>query len=532
MIGRRSDADIVLSHRLISRQHAQIVREGDSWVLVDLQSTHGTFVNGNRVERHTLRSRDRIRLGLEGVELLFFNGGSVPDLPGDTSTNANLLDSEGLDISVRRLASVLPEESGDHSELEKISCLLDFHYSFGKAFSAEKTFHHILKSALQISGAERGFILRKQKNEFAYALGLDGASRTLSETHFRTSRSVVEQVTRTGQPVFMTQGIKGDLAAQESIVAMNLRAVACVPLEAISQENNAPAVMGIVYLDSQKYMHSLSGLDEKLLKRLAGEAGHVLEKLELVETLAERQRLEQELAVAEETQRTLLPLTLPSFEPFEIRAFSRATRQLGGDFYDFIEAGNKQLACILADVSGKGIPAALLSSLTLGALNMEYRSCGDPEKVLNEVNKVLCQKTPVNRFVTLFLFQVDAAGKGQYISAGHNTCWMYRAATRELEDLPSGGLPLGMFPLASYRSVPLEMGPGDMMLVYSDGLTDAENAAGEELGEDIPRALIRSTASQGAGAVETALLGALDRFTQGAAQTDDITFLLIEKSRS
>lgn len=522
VIGRRSDCDIVLSHRLASRQHAHIEREGESWVVVDLQSTHGTFVNGERVERHTLKPKDRIRLGREGIEFLFREAGD-----SDLTTTTNLLESEGLDFSVRRLASVLPEETGQHSELEKISCLLDFHYSFGKAFSAEKTFHHILKSALQISGAERGFVLRNRGGEFQYALGLNGAGATLAEGDFRTSRSVVEQVTRTGQPVFMTQGIKGDLAAQESIVAMNLRAVACLPLEALSHESSAPTVMGILYLDSHKYMHSLSGLDEQLLRRLAGEAGNVLEKLELVETLAERQRIEAELAVAEETQRALLPRSLPSFEPFRIRALCRPTRQLGGDFYDFIPVG-EELAGVLADVSGKGIPAALLSSLTLGALNMEFRTFSDPGPVLNGLNKLLCQKTPKNRFVTLFLFQIDAKGTGRYLSAGHNTAYVFRAASGELEDLTSGGIPLGMFPFATYEGTPLQLGPGDTLVVYSDGLTDAENRAGEEFGEDTLRQLIRSTAAQGADALESSLLEALDRFTQGAAQTDDITFLLIE----
>jgi sigma-B regulation protein RsbU (phosphoserine phosphatase) len=520
VIGRRADADIVLNHRLASRQHARITREPDGWVLIDLQSTHGTWVNGARIARHELRPHDRIRLGEEGPELRF--------LTGDTGPRTSLMENEGLDLSVDRLTSILPEQSGAHSELEKISCLLDFHYSFGKAFSAEKTFLHILKSALQISGAARGFVLRKESGVFQYALGLDGSGRTLSEADFHTSRSVVDRVTRTGQPVFMTQGIEGDLAAQASIVAMNLRAVACLPLEAMSQQGDESAVMGILYLDSHNYMHALSGLDEKLLTRLAGEAGHVLEKLKLVETLAERQRIEQELAVAEETQRTLLPLSLPVFEPCRIRAFCRATRQLGGDFYDFIPLATGELVGVLADVSGKGIPAALLSSLTLGALSMEFRSSTDPEKVLNSLNKLLCRKTPVNRFVTLFLFQLDTHGKGQFISAGHNTCFLYRAQTGQLEELPSGGIPLGMLAPVTYHGSPLLLSPGDTMVIYSDGLTDAENGAAEEFGEERLRDLILATAPHGADALETALLSELDRFTHGAAQTDDITFLLIE----
>jgi sigma-B regulation protein RsbU (phosphoserine phosphatase) len=528
IIGRRADAHIVLTHPQVSRQHARIVREpgleGPEFVVVDLQSSHGTWVNGERIDRRPLRPNDRIRLGAQGIELLYRED-------GDDVLSAGPGLFEGMDIerSVSRLASVLPEASAaPHSELEKISFLLDFHYYFGKEFSAEKTFQHILRSALTISGAERGFIMRKERGEFAFAVGLDGAGKALGQSDFRTSGSVVERAARGGQAVFMTQGIQGDLAGSESIVAMNLRAVACLPLEAMSPESDAPTVMGILYLDSRRPMHSLSGLDEKLLTRLAGEAGHVLEKVEMVVTLAERRRIEQELAVAEETQRTLLPHTLPQAEPFRIRAFSRPTRQLGGDFYDFISVQNGLLTGVLGDVSGKGIPAALLSSLTLGALNMEFRSCAQPGLVLNSVGKLLCEKTPAHRFVTLFLFQLGVDGKGHFISAGHNPVYVYRAASGDVEALASSGLPLGMFPFATYEPVPLALNPGDVLVVYSDGLTDAENGAQEEFGEERLLALIRSESQNGVEAMESTLLAELDRFTRGASQNDDITFLLIE----
>ncbi len=530
LIGRRADADIVLNYPLTSRQHAQISREDGAWVLVDLQSTHGTFINGHRVERQPLRDRDAIRIGREGIEIVFRDSEPRENTPDEETTSGGLLQNAALDLSVRKLASVIPADSGVHSELEKVSCLLDFHYSFGKAFSAEKTFHHILKSALQISGAERGFVMRKEKGRFSYALGLDSSERTLREADFRTSHSVVEQVERTGRPVFMTQGIRGELAAHASIVEMNVRAVACLPLETLSHESATPGVRGIVYLDSQKYMHALTGMDEKLLTRLADDAGRVLEKLELVQTLAERQRMEQELAVAEQTQRMLLPGDLPLFEPYRMRAFCRPTRQLGGDFYDFIPVGD-QLVGILGDVSGKGIPAALLSSLTLGALNMEFGSSPDPAGVLDGVNRLLCRKTPPNRFVTLFLVQLDCTGKGRYISAGHNTAWLFRSRTGDLQDLPSGGLPLGMLPRTSYQAASVEITPGDILVVYSDGLTDAENPKGEEWGEQRVRELICATAPRGADALERELLAALNRFTLGSEQTDDITFLLIQNCR-
>ena len=536
MIGRRVDANIVLTHPLVSRHHARIVREGEGFVVIDLNSSHGTFVNGNRISRQPLRPRDRIRLGDQGVELVFLTdttaqGRREKEPDRDTTTVASLFEEVGIERAARRLATVLPDESpSPHSELEKISCLLDFHYYFGKTFSAEKTFHHILKSALTISGAERGFILKKERSAFTFAGGMDGLGNPLGQSDFRTSGSVVDRILRDGQPVFMTQGIHGELAGSESIVAMNLRAVACLPLEAISSESETPGIVGILYLDSRKHMHSLSGLDEKLLTRLAHEAGHVMEKLEMVVALAEKRRIEQELATAEETQRSLLPRALPEYEPFRIRAFSRPTRQLGGDFYDFIAVQNGLLTGVLADVSGKGIPAALLSSFTLGTLNMEFRSTTDPAEVLSSVNRMLLEKTPGHRFVTLFLFQLGPDGKGHIINAGHNPPYVFRAASGEVEELQLGGMPLGMFGFATYEVCPLELGRGDVLVVFTDGLTEAEDSAQQQFGDDRLRDLIRAEAPRGAEALESKLLAALDAFTQGAMQTDDITFLLIENA--
>ena len=159
---------------------------------------------------------------------------------------------------------------------------------------------------------------------------------------------------------------------------------------------------------------------------------------------------------------------------------------------------------------------------------MEFRSSTDPAAVLNGVNQLLCQKTPLDRFVTLFLIDVDSSGKGQFISAGHNTAWLFRSQTRRLDDLPSCGLPLGILPVASYQASSVEIGPGDILVIYSDGLTDAENPKGDELGEKKIRDLICATGPRGAEALENELLATLDRFTLGSAQTDDITFLLIQ----
>src|ERR1700722_11971294 len=171
-----------------------------------------------------------------------------------------------------------------------------------------------------------------------------------------------------------------------------------------------------------------------------------------LKTLEERKKSEQELALAQETQESLLPRCLPQFENFRIHAFNKPTRYVGGDFYDFLQLSSGEWMGVLADVSGKGMPAALLSSMVLGALSMEFRSGTEPAEALNRVNRLLCEKSLPSQFVTLFLFLLGPSGTGQFISAGHNPAWVVRVGTGKIEWLVSDHYALGMFDFATYQS--------------------------------------------------------------------------------
>ena len=519
VVGRSSDADFVLNDLYVSRHHARIVRKNGKYQLVDLNSTHGTFINGQRVEDHPLRDGDQVRLGRK--ELLF--GTRLSELKPSTTAG-------DFDKSLAHFSAVLDSaEYSGLSDLEKINFILDFKYQSGQAFSSDETFAHILRSALNISGAERGCVFTGQGD--GYVLGLNAAGHVLSESKFSASRTVVAQVAESGVSVFMTEGIEGELAQQQSILEMHLRAIACLPLKGISAESDAPEVLGILYLDSTSTMHALSGLDEKILNKLAGEAGNVLEKLEMIKSFEERKKFEQEMTVAYETQKSLLPHSLPEFGNFGIRAHSEPTRHVGGDFYYFFQPNPDKLIGVLADVSGKGVPAALLSSMLQGALDMECRTGVPPEKMLERVNQLMCERSASYSFVTLFLFSFDAQGKGEYLGAGHNPVYLYRAATDEIEELHSEGLILGAFESVSYNSRPLQLNPGDVLVVYSDGVTDAENPQGDMFEEERFLQVIRSNASAGVEVLKEKILEALDQFTEGMAQTDDITFVLIDAGK-
>jgi sigma-B regulation protein RsbU (phosphoserine phosphatase) len=184
---------------------------------------------------------------------------------------------------------------------------------------------------------------------------------------------------------------------------------------------------------------------------------------------------------------------------------------------------------VLADVSGKGMPAALLSSMVLGALSMEFRSANPPQEVLNRVNQLLCEKSLPDQYVTLFLFLLKPDGAGQFISAGHSIAYLFRSATGTLEALAPDAYFLGMFDFASYQSRTLHLDKGDILVVYSDGLTDAENPQQEMFGEKRLLEIIRLEGPSGSLAVEQRFLKAIEDFTEGTPQTDDITFVVVEK---
>lgn len=521
IIGRKGDADIVFSNPNISRHHVKVMRTNAGITVVDLGSLHGTLVNGEKIEKERpLKDGDRLELGKDRVEVYFFTGAGRMDSKQRADT------TEVFQNSLANLGKLLPSS---FSDLEKISCVLDFQYQWEQTYTPDAAFLQILESALKISGAERAFVLLRQGEAFEYAAGIGGKGRTMSLSEFQASHSVIADVGATGKPVFMVEGIQGRFAEQASIVAMNLRAIACLPLKGRTQEGE-PTILGILYLDSRKTMHSLSGLDERILTKLAVDAGTVIERIEMIKGFEQRRKLEAELALAEETQRSLLPQNLPNIEGFRLRAFSKPTRYVGGDFYDFIAADESAFTGVLADVSGKGVAASLLSSMTLGCLEMQLRAGLGASESLNRINKFLCERSATSRFVTMFVFTLDCSGVGTMVNAGHNPVYVYRSATRDIEEIGSNCMIVGALAFANYETAPLKLERGDVMVVYSDGLTEAENPAGEMLGEQLVKEIICRDASLGAEALEHSLLEAIHNFTRGRSQTDDITLMIVEKT--
>ena len=280
-------------------------------------------------------------------------------------------------------------------------------------------------------------------------------------------------------------------------------------------------------------------LEVRLLHLAAKHHGRVLEETvrQLEESreqlrlkaIEEKKQIEREIASAQQTQQSLLPRAVPRIENYHIHAFNQPTRYLGGDFYDFLQLHTGEWLGVLADVSGKGLPAALFSSMVLGALNTELRSGTEPHEALNRANRLFCERSLPTQFVTLFLFVLSPEGVGRFISAGHTPVYVYRAATGKIETLVSDAYMLGMFDFANYRQRRFRMDRGDVMVIYSDGLTKAENPRRDVFGEDRLIEIIRREAPSGSQMVNLGMTNAFKEFSQGSPQGDDVTFVVVQK---
>ncbi len=517
-VGRQGDSNFLIPNPRVSRRQAKLVEKGGSYELIDLESRYGTFVNGQQIERHVLAHGDHVTFGKDPTRFSYFSKGRE-GVSQNFSTSAWIVRE-----SVSSLGRELPSATSD---LEKVLCVLDFQQQWLQAFTPESAFDHILESAIRISGAERGFIVLREGDRFRFTSGRDGHGVRLDESGFRASQTAVAKVIESGQPLFMIEGLDSALAAQQSIMALKLRALACLPLRGIPSGGDAPEILGILYLDSTKTMHSLSGLDEKILTTLAAEAGNVLERVETLKAIEQRKTIEADLARAEETQNNLLPRELPVLPGFELRAFSKPTRFVGGDFYHFETTESGHLIGVLADVSGKGISAALISSMLLGCLQLLLRNVPASEAI-HQLNRFLSGKQS-GHFATIVLFHSAPDGATEFISAGHNPAYLFRRKSGEIEELVSTGMILGAFNFATFETQTLQLDPGDVLVVYSDGLTEAEDPAGQQLGEGPVKDVIRRAGPEGADRVQSALLEAVQKFTKGHAQNDDITMVIAER---
>lgn len=517
LIGRQGDNHLILRDNRASRSHARIVAENGDYVIEDLNSRHGVYVNGQRVTRQKLASSDRIDFGFQDSYRLVFT-----------------LEEDEIHRFLEQMGAPAGSKS---SNLSKLRSLLEVARALQTSLSTGDVLAAVVDAALAVTGAERGFLLLRADHDLDVRVARDRGGAALAATELQVPRSIIERALRTRRELLsMTfdhlgeQGIRPEM----SVADLELRSVVCVPLVRLGsgslQETMATSLndtVGVLYMDSRNSAADLSAGNREILQTLALEASTILENARLLEEEREKQRLEEELNVARTIQRDLLPSQLPSQGWFRAAGSSISSRQVGGDYFDVREVGPDTFACVVADVSGKGVSAALLAALLQGAFSVGSEGPFEIHDLMSRVNRFLNERAKGEKYATVFYCTVDRAGVLRWSNAGHPKPYLLRRNS-ELVSLESTGMPLGMLDIAAYETRSIQLQPGDKIVLFSDGVSEAQNAEGEFFDAKGLKATLRAFVGSSCVELNAQLVEAVEDFSEGSELADDITTLVLE----
>lgn len=514
-IGRASDCTIPVKDRYLSRRHAEIVSSKGEWVLRDCGSANGTYLNGNRVERdHVLKNGDRIRLG--DTEIVFISSEHTTDkLLAIAETSA----SPTIAIPVQEI-ELAPEEQ-DVARLQTLTLLAreliedrSMNELFGFILDRVMQHLHPSRAALALLGQDgRSFVaveVRRQDPD-------DTSEVTISHTLLS---AVVEEKKALA---FTDVNVDEKLSRAHSIIMQGIHSILCAPM----MINNS--VVGMLYVDYLFHQQTISEDDVRLVAQIARFASIKLEQTRLREEAIQKRLMDEELKTASTIQRRLLappPIGMPGYT---FAGANRPCRTVSGDYYDFVARPDGTLYFVIADVSGKGVTAGLMMAGLQAAFRIFCKNDPDPATLISQINVALRENLPQSKFVTMFIGRLHAAtGRIEYANAGHTPPLCIRRD--RVEELAETDLLLGVITRADYRNQTLQLDRGDALVLFTDGVSEAENAAGEQLSTAaLAKALARyhgTDADQIASAVDEIVV---DHVGDAESIGDDVTLLVVSR---
>lgn len=547
-IGRSARNDLCVEDPFTSRLHAEIRRQGDHFLLSDLGSANGTYLNGMRLSATTqLHDRDRVRIGETEIEY----SEKADTVPTGSRTSILVSDSHSglapeatITAESRRSASDLlssletvqktqirqaPGQTA-YAQDDTLAIISRVSLTLLSPLSLDDAIEQVLESVFAALPADRAYMLLLELNEETKEPELvckamktrSAAPESLSQVEI--SRSISDQVLKQATSV-LTQDALHDPRFQEhkSIALGGIRSVMAVPLALEGR------VLGMIYVDSPFHTNRFTERDLQLLSLIAGVAAIRIENVHLLEVQQQKKRLENELAVASEIQLRLQPATSPPIPGYDLIGVSFPCYEVGGDYYDFIAKRDGRFTIALGDVSGKGTGAALLMSSVHAAVRAQTTTRLSASEVVREVNIYIYDNTPSNRYVTLFYSELDArTHELTYINAGHNPPLLVRA-TGEVTPLDIGGFPVGITPDGDYREGWVQLFPGDVLVVYSDGASESVNEEGEEFGESRLIEIVQKNRTRTAAGMRDRIEEALALFVGKAKSVDDLTLVILKR---
>jgi len=529
ILGRHPDCDIVLNQKAVSRQHARILRSDEKHYIEDLRSRNGTFVNDELIgARRLLREGDRVRIcDLEFV----FHEGSAEEAAAAWEREqgveaTTMFVEEDQSPEAAPVMSRVDISSGASSlrltvqpEI-KLRALLEISQQVGKALGLSETLAKLIETLFTIfPQADRGVVLLRNSQTGRLVPQAFHCRQQTGQWPMRISRTIVQQVVTTKQAILSADAMTdARFRLSDSIVDFQIRSVMCAPLVDSSGE-----ALGVIQIDTRDPRQRFSQEDLELLASVACQAAILVQNVRLQELAMQEQLYERELALAYEVQLGFLPADRPTLPDYEFFDYYMPAKQIGGDYFDYVELAGGRWAVFVADVSGKGIPAALLAA----RLSAELRYCltveADPCEALGRLNRIFCQRRWEGRFVTALLAILDPSRHElSLLSAGHLPP-LWRRSDGQVTVLAEQitELPLGVECRTRYSQQTILLSPGESVLIFTDGVPDAMNAAGQFYGQD---RLVQTVAAAPAAVEELveALVEDVHQFVGQHQSTDDI----------
>src|SRR6266851_2413885 len=538
-LGRSARNDLCIPDPFASRVHAEVRREGEEYFLQDLGSANGTLYNGGTVEGTVpLSPGGRIQIGETeivfddgtyssgmGATMITDNHTPMPEatiaLPSGDRTTSGLLEAiEGARTKPEEIAAARVEREGDLLALiSKVGVTLL------AAATLNETLEQIVSLVFEAVPADRCLLMMRDEGSDEMKVAVARLRDRVGEVgEIRVSRNVMDEVIMRGKSVLTSDAQHDPRFASGTMVLQGVRSVLAVPL-GVSEK-----VFGIIYADSPIAEGRFTENHLKVLTTLASVAAIRVENARLVESRVDQQRLERELELASEIQQRFQPTAPPTVPGYELQGISFPCYEIGGDYYDFIERDDGRLVIALGDVSGKGTAAALLMSSLHAAVHAQADIHDSLVKTISAVNRYLVDSIPANRFVTLFYAELDPQnGTLSFLNAGHNPPLIVHTGGT-MEQLASGGLPLGIMTNADFREGRTKLYPGDVLVIYSDGVSEATNPSGEEFGPTRLYEVVARNLEASAGGIRDRIESALTKFCQGTPAADDITLVIVKRN--
>jgi phosphoserine phosphatase RsbU/P len=468
-VGRRVDKDLVLADPRVSRDHASIVSENGKFYVVDQGSKHGTFVNGERIQRKELERNDRLEFGARDTTYVIFH----PQQSGTNEARDFLNQISGIRLST------------EATDLEKLTLFLEAARKLNTSGVLDEILVSLLETTLKLTRAERAYLfLNSEDGNLRLAAGRNAKGDPLLDDK-TISHSILDEALKSNSEFLVTDTSESlDLSGRQSIVAFDLRMVVCMPLRkpqvqtvrGIEGALSVGEVMGALYVDSRFASRDISGVDGDILRMIAREAASLIENARLARAEEAARRYQQELAIAGSIQQRLMAVTIPEVPFARLNGRNLSCKEIGGDFFDAVNTEDG-LAVVLVDVSGKGVSAALLASTIQGMIYSQLAAGVGLKEIVAAVNRFFTHKHIGEKYATLVMVRIRRDGEVEYINCGHIPPVLI--CGREIMRPSHGNVPVGLLADATYESDRCYLKKGDRLLLVTDGVTEAENVAGE-----------------------------------------------------